>query len=704
MVLLRICLFTALLTLATQPAHAYIGPGAGFAVVSSFLILLASGAVAFATLLIWPFRALMIHMKRRKIDDKRQVGRIVVLGLDGFDPGLAHKFMAAGKMPTFSRMAEDGSFRPLATTTPSISPVAWSSFSTGVNPGKHRIFDFYTRDPRNYLPVLSSSRIASFTKKIGFGPLAIPFKKTGYEFMRKSTSFWTVLGKYGVFSNILRVPITFPPEKFYGACLSAMCAPDLRGTQGAFTLITGTNGQSGEDTALDEALDGVIIPMQNHGKAFTAEIPGPPHGKDGKDLTLTVKGELKPESGQVVMTVGDERFTLKEGEYSDWIKLPFPVRPGKRITGIARFLLTEVAPTPKIYLTPINIDPEKPTVPVSSPFSYCVSLAKLHGSFSTLGLAEDTWALNERHIDEAAFLKQAYDIFEERKAHFYDALKNNDNGLVVSVIDTTDRIQHMFFRYLDEDHPANAGKDSELHKGAVEDLYVRMDDFVSEVQGKLKPNDLLLVISDHGFCQFKWGLNLNTWLMKEGYLVLKDGMAPEDGVWFSNVDWDRTRAYAYGLSGIFMNLKGREKKGVVKKGAEQNALCMEIAAKLEAMYDKANDRKPVRRAILAKNALKGPYLADAPDIFVGFARGYRASWNSAVGRITEDVYEDNTKSWSGDHSVDPLAVPGVFFSNWKLADERPELTDLAPTILHLFGVGKQGYQDGRVLDLQPPAA
>ena len=420
-----------------------------------------------------------------------------------------------------------------------------------------------------------------------------------------------------------------------------------------------------------------------------------------KPLTIPITGQVNRGEKRVQIQIDKDRYELELGVYSPWIKMQFKGGFRKRISGIVRFLLTEIDPELKIYMCPINIDPDKPALPVSHPQVYSTSLSKLHGSFSTLGLSEDTWALNCRVIDEGQFLKQSYDIYEDREEHFMDALKHVKDGLVVSVFDTTDRIQHMFFRYLDSEHPANKGKDSIKFRDAIEDVYVRMDQLLGKTMACLDKEDILLVLSDHGFCSFKWGVNLNSWLYKEGYLIFKNSCSP-DGEWFDGVDWSRTRAYAYGLTGIFLNLQDREKLGIVKRGEERDELCHELQSKLTALFDAKNALQPIRRVIISEEALDGPYTQEAPDLIIGYEPGYRVSWNGAIGKVTEDVIEDNTRSWSGDHSVDPELVPGVFFSNWILNGDRPSITDFAPTVLNLFGMEPRGFHDGKVLDLTEP--
>ena len=219
------------------PAHAYIGPGAGFALVSSVGLMFVTVVLAIAALVAWPFRTVWRMLRHRK-KSKPLVRRVVVVGLDGQDPNLTDRFLAEGKLPNFAKLAETGCYRRLRTTFPSVSPVAWSSFSTGVQAGKHNIFDFLDRDRRTYLPVLSSTRIGSVSKFLKIGKWRIPMEKPELTLLRRSKPFWTLLGEANIWSTVLRVPITFPPDRFYGAQLGAMSIPDLLGTQGTFLLFS----------------------------------------------------------------------------------------------------------------------------------------------------------------------------------------------------------------------------------------------------------------------------------------------------------------------------------------------------------------------------------------------------------------------------------------------------------------------------------
>jgi predicted AlkP superfamily phosphohydrolase/phosphomutase len=305
--------------------------------------------------------------------------------------------------------------------------------------------------------------------------------------------------------------------------------------------------------------------------------------------------------------------------------------------------------------------------------------------------------LNERVIDEEAFLKQSWLIYDERSG-CSGTSRQDEKGFVTVVFDTTDRISHMFYRYLDPTHPANAGKDTEKHKHVIRDLYAKMDSFLAEVRQKVgdERDTVLMVISDHGFCNFRRGVNLNTWLKQEGYLVLKEGHEVS-GDWFAQVDWEKTRAFTLGLTGVFVNRKGREAKGIVEPGAPLDALCAEISAKLERLVDPQTGERVVKEAFQTRRLHQGPYADMAPEILVGYHRGFRHSWDCATGSVSKDVFTDNTKSWSGDHCVDPRLVPGVFWCNRAIHVQDPALLDIAPTALELFGVEVPRYMQGRNL-------
>ena len=679
-------------------AHAYIGPGAGFAFVGSLLVLIATFAIAFSIILTWPLRLLYRLVTVGNPYKDAQCKRVVILGLDGMDPGLTTKFMRDGRMPHFEKLANHGVFRPLDTSVPSMSPVAWSTFATGTDASQHCIYDFLTRDPCTYAPMLSSTDIVSAKRVLNIGRYMVPLGKARMKLLQKSQHFWKLLGEKNIFSIIQRVPITFPPVPFKnGMLLSGMCVPDLRGTQGTFSFFS-TETNDGEA----KFVGGEQTVLRRTGNSIRSRIVGPDHTmlRSGGRMTLPFTLEIAPdgESAEITIESVEEPVTLKVGEYSDWVELAFSAGLGIKVRGIVKLYLISTTPEVNLYMTPIHIDPENPAMPIAHPEVYAIYLAKKQGKFATLGLAEDTWALNNRVVDEKVFFEQAMCFYEEREKMFLDALSQTKKGLVTTVFDTTDRVQHMFYRYLDPTHPANAGKDTEEWKDAIGQVYEKTDQLLGKVWDLVDdPDTTLMVISDHGFTNFRRCVNVNTWLKENGYLFLKDENATTSGEYFDGIDWSRTRAFALGLTGIFINRKGRERSGIVEEGTEYRKLVQEIAEKLGQLVDPETGEECVRRVAVSQQFFRGPYRFDAPDLLVGWEGGYRHSWECATGQVTETVFSDNDRSWSGDHCVDPSIVPGVFLSNRPIAAEEPRLVDIPASVLRLFGQDIPGYMQGKMI-------
>jgi len=689
--------WTVAAVLAASDAHAYIGPGAGFALGGSMLVLLVTFALAFAIILTWPIRAAIKLIKVGNPYKSAMVRKVVILGLDGMDPGLTTKLIREGRLPNFQKLAEHGVFRPLDTSVPSMSPVAWSTFATGVDASRHCIYDFLTRDPCNYAPILSSTDIGSAKRVLNIGRYLVPLGKPRMKLLQKSQHFWKLLGEKHIFSIIQRVPITFPPTPFKnGMLLSGMCVPDLRGSQGTFSFFS-----TESDGAAAKFIGGEQTVLRRKGNTIRSRIVGPDNSvlKSGGRMTLPFTLTIAEDGESARLEIEDsEPLTLERNEYSDWVELTFKAGLGIKVSGIAKFYLISTDPHVHLYMTPIHIDPENPAMPISHPAVYAIYLAKKQGKYATLGLAEDTWSLNNRVIDEKVFFEQAISICEERETMFLDAVKQTRSGLVTTVFDTTDRVQHMFYRYLDPTHPANAGKDTEQWKDAIAQVYERADALLGKVWHLVDdPKTVFMAISDHGFTNFRRGVNINSWLRENGYLFLKDDQAKTSGEWFEGVDWTRTKAFALGLTGIFINRAGREKSGIVAEGAEYRELVKELAAKLEKMIDPATGEGCVRKVAMSQTFFDGPYRFDAPDLLVGWEGGYRNSWECAVGQVTEEVIIDNTRSWSGDHCVDPDIVPGIFFCNRAINTETPRLVDIPATVLRLFGQEIPKYMQGRMI-------
>ncbi len=642
------------LLLCPGTAAAYVGPGAGFGLAGSLLAVLNALLATAGSLAAWPVLAAVGAVRRSRRPLKPVAKRVVVLGFDGLSPDLVSSLASEGELPALASLA--CSIR-METTVPGISPVAWSTFQTGVDPGGHGIFDFLAPDRLRYLPRLSSVSTSGTTRG-----------RARIRLLRRSRPFWSYLGRYGLGAVVIRVPVTYPPEKLSGSILSGMCVPDLRGTQGTYTLFGEGSGRrlpGGVEAPLSCVSDGV----------WKADLEGPP---GMKPVAVT----LRRSNGGWLLGVQGASTRLEPGLASGWVSLRFGGRlRGAR--GIASFLLKlSEDGKPSLYCTAVHPDPWSPPVPISHPPLYSKYLAGLLGPFATMGLAEDTWALSNSAIDEQSFLDQCWRIFGERRAMLLDAMRSVSRGLVLCVMDTSDRIQHMFWRQ-------GSGPGS-----AIREMYRRMDAMLAEVLRMLGDDDLLIVLSDHGFTSFDWCVDLNRWLVDSGFMTLEDGVQEvEDS--FRGVDWSRTAAYSLGLAGIFLNLKGREASGIVEP-AEAPVLADRIASALLDL--KGPDGSPAVLAVhRSSDVYHGPYSGDAPELIVGMRSGFRAAWNSATGGIGRLQVYRNELGWSGDHCQDSSLVPAFLGSNRMLETRGATMADMAPTILSALGIRPPAHMRGRSL-------
>ena len=432
--------------LTADPVLAYVGPGAGFAVGTTVVVFFVAFISAFFSLIFWPFRWAIRAIRGRRAFARARVKRFVILGLDGLEPSLVEKYMTAGKLPNLTRLSEKGCYRKLGTTAPPLSPVAWSTFLTGCNPGKHRIFDFLTRDKRTYMPSLSSVQIRGPRRVLKLGKYRIPLGAADVRMLRRGEPFWKTLGDHGIFSNVIRVPITFPPEPLHGVLLSAMCVPDLRGSQGTFSHYT-TRGDRGMDdgSLYGGTIGGERIAVTVANGVVRSELVGPENGvREGAGvMTCPFEVSLHGDGGR--LKVNGESYELKTGTYTPWIRVKFKAGMGVNVSGICQFLLIGSEPEFDLYVTPIQIDPDKPALPISHPQVFSTYLSKKQGPYATLGLAEDTWGLNAHVLDDEAFLHQCNEADAEREVMFFDALSKVRRGMVACVFDGPDRIQHMFW-------------------------------------------------------------------------------------------------------------------------------------------------------------------------------------------------------------------------------------------------------------------
>lgn len=613
--------------------------------------------------------------------------KLMVIGLDGLDPALVEKYMAEGLLPNLKSLTETGTLGRLATSNPPQSPVAWSCLISGGNPGHHDVFDFVVRDPVTHLPEIGMTQ----TKKAASGLKEIFAGLTGpsIQTRRKGGTFWDVLGKNKIKSVILRMPVTFPAEPLEGRLLSGMGTPDIRGTQGVFSYYT-------TSPIKDQDSRGKLIPVTWDNETIDTEVIGPrlQAGSGQKSITAPMRVTRKSPT-MVHISVGESSFDLKVGEWSPWVRLSFKVNVLSDIRGVCRFHLNTVSPELALFATPVNIDPQKPAMPISFPSEYAKEMFEKVGNFYTQGMPYDTWAMNEGRLTEEQFLEQAYSILEENRAMMKVETARFDKGLLFCYFGITDLVQHMFWRYIDPDHPSKGLSQNPAVRNAIRDVYHRIDDVIGEAVAQVGNDTAVLVVSDHGFGSFRRAAHVNSWLRDHGYLALRGG-DKAGGDFFVNVAWEKTHAYSVGFGGIYLNQFGRESDGIVYKGAEAEQLKKEIIDGLMQWRD--NGHPVVKHVYRREELYHGPYENDGPDLFIGFEAGYRASWQSGLGASPEGLVEDNLRAWTGDHLCDPSLVPGVIASNLKLNASDASLLDISPTILKFFGLAPAGAVEGKPLN------
>ncbi|HKT12554.1 MAG TPA: alkaline phosphatase family protein [Terriglobia bacterium] len=647
------------------------------------------------------------HMATRPVTTQ-----VVVLGFDGADPGLISKYMAAGKLPNLARLAQTGTFKPLGTTNPPESPVAWASFATGLNPGGTGIFDFLKRDPETYLPHLALVE----TQKPRFLFNLLPIRPPKVINERHGTPFYAAAADAGYKVKVLRMPLEFPPTKVPGGeLLAGLGLPDARGTWGTFFYF-GTDLTQWD--AGDTEFGGRLVRLALKDGHARAEVDGPidPTAKKFSRLSVPVDFTVAPGGKKVDIRFGENTESVGEGKWSNWFRSKFPVTPFLSINAISRFYVLETSPDLRIYMSPLNIDPVHPVLPISYPTDFSAQLARTYGLYKTLGWSHDTWALNEERISDGVFLQDCWRTSKKLEDMTLGALRNHPPSLMVSIFTFTDSIQHMFFRLIDPQHPRYDPLEAKQYGDAILQAYEHMDEIVGQVLKAMKPGAMLIIVSDHGFHTWRWGFNTNTWLAQNGYLTLMNSGADgksfklEDlygqGSFFPNVDWSRTRAYALGLGQIYLNERGREAHGIVNPGPEADQLLHEIQQKLLAYRDPDNGQPVLQNVYLAKDIDHGANMKEAPDLQLNFQIGYRTSWQTALGAVPSGIIVANMRKWSGDHCAsDPSNTSGVFFCNRGVETTHPGILDIAATVLQILQVAPPDRLDGKALELaSPPAA
>ena len=683
--------------------------------------------------------------------------KVIVLGFDGVDAGYTERWMNEGKLPNLARLRAEGTFRPLLPTTPAQTPVSWSTFSTGIDPGRTGIFDFLRRDPKTYLPVFAAfdetkepfllgernpiafagsvallfaiiaAILFALRRRVGgsvviiIGVLLaagmfvavkkyIPVSRPGVINRRQGIPFWDVASKAGKKATIVHVPVTFPATDFdEGHMLSGLGVPDVSGRVGKPFYFTSEldfkrGGSGGSNEFSIE-----VVQLEDNKGVISTQIQGPPNKlfNDPPYISIPMTIAVANDRNSIDIAVSGQKFTLKPGQWTGWVDFVFPFNPLIKLHGISRFHLLASQPEIKLYLSPINFDPRNlpPGFRVSTPPDWAPKVAKDLGLFKTLGWQIDTWAISEGFATEQIFWDDMTWTVAQSRKMFGSFLARGDD-LVVQCFEFPDRVGHVFWRVVDPTHPAYDPKLAAQWGGALLKSYQLMDSIVGDAMAAAeKQHATLYVVSDHGFASFRKHVHYNTWLVLNGYMTLKAGvqvkernveMLFDSGQFWENVDWSKTRAYAIGLGEVYINLKGREAHGIVNPGPEYDALKQELRTKLVAMVDPENGEHPVRRVVTREEAYKKFDPNMIPDLFVMNNNGYRVSWQTSLGGVPKEVFEPNKAVWSGDHcSVDPEIVKGIFFTNRKLTTNRaPYIADIYPTVLGQLGVKAPYELDG----------
>jgi predicted AlkP superfamily phosphohydrolase/phosphomutase len=627
---------------------------------------------------------------------------LFVLGVDGLDPVILDRLMAEGKLPHFAQLARAGTYQRLGTSNPPQSPVAWSNFATGRDPGGHGIFDFVHRDPATYLPISSATPpVEDHGSALELFGFVIPLGAPDVENNRSGTPWWDALVAAGVDTEVYRFPGNYPVPASEAKVLAGMGTVDMRGGYGTYTLLADHPVQpddpkgdiqrvSVQDFDLDGTPDTVEATLKGPPDLFRlkpGEVPGP-----SDYLTARITVHLDPASDTALVRVGSEEVLLRAGEWSDWVQVEFEALPMGllNLRGAVRFFAKELRPRFQLYASAVNLSAESPPQVFTSPDDWVESLYTTLGQFYTQGMPEETGALRDGVFSDDDYMTQVGLVQADSRAMLELALDRFAPGDATFVyLSDVDLQCHMLWRHADPKypglgHPARDPAIAPAHAHDIEKMYRDVDAALGRVQERLPDGTLLIVMSDHGFQPYLRKFHLNAWLRDHGYLVLKDEKRT-GRIGLEDVDWERSRAYGLGFNGLYVNLAGREAQGSVRP-EDKDALLREIGRELEATLDPQNGEHVVLRAYPASEVFHGERVAEAPDLVVGYNSGYAGSDPSTLGEITEAVLEDNTSRWSGNHLIDPTLVPGVLLTNAPLRDGEHDLTDVTASILDHFGL------------------
>ncbi len=633
-----------------------------------------------------------VNAKKVFAANRGQGKKVIVIGFDGMDPRLCQKMMDQGRLPNLDGLRKQNGYRVLGTSNPPQSPVAWANFINGAGPGSHGIFDFIHRDPeRQAYPFFAAAETIPGEGYVEFGDHKLQFdfwpfnhKPSKTILKRAGTPFWDYLDKAGIKSTFYDLPSNYPPspsKKGNHRCLSGMGTPDMLGTYGTYQHFSEEGKDMSEGGGKRSRL------TFNNDVSAPIKLIGPKNTllKEPKDCSVEFVVQRDPKAKSAVIEIQGHTIILKEKEWSKWIPVSFElstpaIMPDKEVKGICRFYVQEISPNFRLYATPINADPANPDIQITEPPEFSEMISQKLDRFYTTGFQEDHKALSNGIFTDDEFVKQAEYVLWERINLLNYALEQYDDGLLFFYFSSTDMQAHMLWWDSDAKHPLRSDTEAKKYFNHLQDLYVRMDKLVGKLLKQYGDKAHLMIMSDHGFANFKRQFNLNTWLRENGYLGPDNAKSV-----LSDVDWSQTRAFALGINGLYLNLKGRERYGIVNSGKESQDLLEELVKKLEAVRDK-DGRRVISRVRRADKTYSGSELKYAPDLIVGYARDFRSSWKNCLGDIEKDIMSDNGSAWAADHCMDSSEVPGVLFSNRPVLVPDPRLVDLGPSILTEFGL------------------
>ncbi|RJQ45293.1 MAG: phosphodiesterase [Nitrospiraceae bacterium] len=609
--------------------------------------------------------------------------KVILLGMDGLDPKITSHLMQSEDLPNFAKLRQMGGFMPLATSNPAQSPVAWASIATGNNPGYHGIFDFLNRRVADYMPELA---IVKMNPKNVFGKREAMFLPVMH-----GNAFWDYASSINISSTILKWPMTFQPKQTQTKLYAGLGVPDIRGGLGKYAFYTSRDipkNAEGSEKA---------IKVQINNGAIKTHVFGPNVAKLMSREFARAEMIIRtfPENGTIEIDIDGMKYKVYRNKWSEWIEVKFKLGMMKTTTGIVKFYLNQISPEFELYMTPVQINPNDPAFVISSPDDYIKELADKLGCFYTLGMPEDTKALEEGRTDEEAFIAMCDEIMDEQEKMLWHEFNRFKEGLLAAAFFSTDRIQHIFWVTKDPAHPLYDKAYAQKYGHVIDDYYRTMDRILGEMLKQIDDKTALMVFSDHGFTTFRRAVHINSWLAQNGFMKLTRQVSQDDkegGGLFQYVDWKNTKAYALGFGSIYLNVKGREREGIVEQGAEAESLADQITEKLKGAKDPKNGQSAVKDVYKKDRIYSGEQAHSAPDLVVGFQDGYRASWQTAVGGSPAILFEDNLKKWTGDHIVDPSIVPGIFLSNFKINTENPSLMDIAPTVISCLGVSSNNME------------